>query len=187
MAGTPAICKTASVQCDPISSFWVRNPQVPVFRDLGCSAGASLLPSLWGLKAWQGGSLVSGGVRGTLSGKSVYWGRSPGQISEGKSRSQHSPGTISWHTVSSPILHAVLWLSTRRPLSAPSPFVLSACHPNSFILQTRLVHSPIRTRTGLAIVSLAAACGDSGFIPIRGFRKALCEVKRGMKQDLKSR
>lgn len=99
MAGTPAICKTASVQCDPIGSFWVRNPQVPIFRDLGCSTGASLLPSLWGLITWQGGSSVSGGATGTLSGKSVYWGRSPGQISEGKSRSQPSPGTISWHSL----------------------------------------------------------------------------------------
>lgn len=44
---------------------------------------------------------------------------------------------------------------------------------------------------GLAIVSPAAACGDSGqqhggFISIGGFHKARCEVKSGMNQDLKS-
>lgn len=98
---------------------------------------------------------------------------------------------LSVGTVSSPILRAVLRIRTRRPLSAAPPLVLSVCHPNSFILQTHLVHSPIRTRTGLAIVSLAAAWGDSGqqhsgFIPIGGFHKAQCEVKRGKNHDLKS-
>lgn len=71
-----------------------------------------------------------------------------------RGKAGHSiPLAPSLGTVSSRILSAVLRIRTRRPLSAVPCFVLSVCHPNSFILQTHLVLSPSRTRMGLAIVS----------------------------------
>lgn len=117
-----------------------------------------------------------------------------------RGKAGHSiPLAPSLGTVSSRILSAVLRIRTRRPLSAVPCFVLSVCHPNSFILQTHLVLSPSRTRMGLAIVSSSRvppprSClgGEgsgqqhSGFIPMGGVHKAQCEVKRGMDQDLKS-
>lgn len=167
----------------PLAPFWVRNPQVPICRDLGCSAGASLLPSLWRLIAWQGGSLVSGGATGTLSGKSVYWSRSPGQISEGKSRSQHPLGTISWHS-----------FITDPPCSPQDQD-----QETTECLSSQLIHSansscsqPHQDQDGIGN-SVPRSC-LRGQRPAAqwihshgGFRKALCEVKRGMKQDLKSR
>lgn len=168
MAGTPAI---ANIMCSvmPLAPFWVSNPQITIFRDLGCSAGASLLPSFGEV------DLLGKVVAWCLEARSELWGRSSRQISEEKSRSQHFLGTVPWHSIVRRERTA-WWIRISRPLSALPLLCCLSVTPNSFILQTHLVHSPI----GMGmIIALFHSCWPLGVCVYRNSGQHSCLIPIG--------